>query len=85
MARRTEEEREFRRNLMRHLHRMHGGYTAEQGDNLSDEQLETLHDGFHLDGYACPPHSHVQENLEDITLTFGEDYLATMKAAARGE
>lgn len=67
--------REIRSALMRHLHQMHGCYQSQQGDRLTLEQLEKVHEAMHMDDYACPPHSHRHGIVDNIKLTYGENYL----------
>jgi hypothetical protein len=86
----TESEREFRRELLQHLHAMHGRLTVDQagGGGLTLEILEKMHRMMHTDGYACPPHEHKNPgpyDLGKIKLTLGKGYIKMIRKVAGGD
>lgn len=86
MARMTEAEREFKRELTQHLWHRHGEFRNET--NLSLEHLEKLHQMLHTDNYACPPHEHKDAGPYDlgrIKLTMGKGYLKMIRKVAGGD
>lgn len=77
MARLTPEERQHKSALHSHLYQMHGHFRVHNGGALTLEQLERLHEVFHLDDYMCPPHEHEEHydlEIGNIVYQLGRGY-----------
>lgn len=88
MIRRTPEQKEFRKALASHLHHMHGKFQMIPGLNITDEELERIHEMMHKDEHACPAHEHKKPgpyDLGKIKLKYGKDYVEQLIGAIRGE
>lgn len=75
--------REIRSALVKHLFHQHGELTMEPGNGMTLEALEQVHKAFHLDDYACPPHTHKHDIVQEVKLTYGEDYVKGVMSNAK--
>lgn len=66
----TPGEKAARRELLRHLHTMHGNYTTGHTPPASLETLEAIHQDMHERDYSLPPHDH----SDDDEPWYGEFY-----------
>lgn len=83
--------KQLRTELRKHLFHCHGETKASDQPHPMEtvEEMEELHEALHLDGYACPPHSHAAVEpgayaLGEIELTYGESFLVDVRKAVKG-
>lgn len=53
-----------RKELNKHLYRMHGQFVITDKPALSNEELNAVHEDMHDREYCLPPHEHIDGKVE---------------------